>query len=85
MYEKIMSTVIQTVAEQLEIEASDITAETSLTDDLKVDSLDFVEICIALEDIYGIDFDTEELAKSMSTSTTVAEVVDYLVSLGASD
>lgn len=85
MYENIQKTVIEAVADQLELDPSDITADTSLTTDLKIDSLDFVEICIALEDIYGIEFDTEELAKSMTASTTVADVVDYLISLGASD
>ena len=82
MFEKIQQNVIEAVANQLEIDPADISGETSLTEDLKLDSLDFVEVCIALEDIYGVEFDTEELAKSMSTSTTVNDVVEYLISLG---
>ncbi len=82
MFEKIQQNVIEAVANQLEMDPADITGETSLTEDLKLDSLDFVEVCIALEDIYGIEFDTEELSKSMSASTTVNDVVEYLISLG---
>ena len=82
MFEKIQQNVIEAVANQLEIDPAEISGETSLTEDLKLDSLDFVEVCIALEDIYGVEFDTEELAKSMSTSTTVNDVVEYLISLG---
>ena len=82
MLEKIQQNVIEAVANQLEMDPADITGETSLTEDLKLDSLDFVEVCIALEDIYGVEFDTEELSKSMSASTTVNDVVEYLISLG---
>ena len=82
MFEKIQQNVIEAVANQLEMDPADITGETSLTEDLKLDSLDFVEVCIALEDIYGVEFDTEELSKSMSSSTTVNDVVEYLISLG---
>ena len=82
MFEKIQQSVIEAVAIQLEIDPSDINGDTSLTEDLKLDSLDFVEVCIALEDIYGVEFDTEELSKSMSASTTVNDVVEYLISLG---
>ena len=82
MFEKIQQNVIEAVANQLDMDPSEITGETSLTEDLKLDSLDFVEVCIALEDIYGVEFDTEELSKSMSASTTVNDVVEYLISLG---
>ena len=82
MFEKIQQNVIEAVANQLEMDPADITGETSLTEDLKLDSLDFVEVCIAREDIYGVEFDTEELSKSMSASTTVNDVVEYLISLG---
>lgn len=82
MFEKIQQNVIEAVANQLEMDPEDITGDTSLTEDLKLDSLDFVEVCIALEDIYGVEFDTEELSKSMSSSTTVNDVVEYLISLG---
>lgn len=85
MYENIQQTVIDAVANHLDLDPSEINGDTSLTNDLMVDSLDFVEICMVLEDIYGIDFDTDEMAVSMTASTTISDVVDYLVSLGVTD
>lgn len=82
MFEKIQQSVIEAVANQIEVDPSEINGDTSLTEDLNLDSLDFVEVCMALEDIYGIEFDTEELSKSMSSSTTVNDVVEYLISRG---
>ncbi len=85
MFESIQKTVIETVASHLGMSPEDISPDTSLTTDLKVDSLDFVEICIELEDNYGITFDVEEMGKSMTASTTINDVVEYLISLGATE
>ena len=85
MFESIQKTVIETVASHLGMNPEDITPDTSLTTDLKVDSLDFVEICIELEDNYGMTFDVEEMGKFMSASTTINDVVEYLISLGATE
>ena len=85
MFESIQKTVIETVASHLGMSPEDISPDTSLTTDLKVDSLDFVEICIELEDNYGITFDVEEMGKSMTASTTIYDVVEYLISLGATE
>lgn len=52
------------IAEQLGIEDdSRITLETSLTKDLEADSLDAVEIVMAIEDEYGIEVPDEEAEK----------------------
>lgn len=85
MFEKVLNTVIETIANQLEMDPAEIKGDANLTADLKIDSLDFVEICITLEDIYGIDFDTDELSKSMSSTTCVNDIVDYLISAGAAE
>ena len=85
MYEKIVDTIIEVISNELDIDPADLNAETSLTNDLKVDSLDFVEISLALEDIYGVSFDDDELAKSMSASTTIGDIAEYLISLGVSE
>lgn len=85
MYEKIVDTIIDVISNELDIDPADLNAETSLTNDLKVDSLDFVEISLALEDIYGVSFDDDELAKSMSASTTIGDIAEYLISLGVAE
>jgi len=85
MYEKIMETVIQVIADTLAMDPSEISSETKLVSELKVDSVDYVEICVTLEDEFGVSFDTEALMQSMTDATTVANIVDYLVSAGAGE
>jgi len=66
------------VAEQLNTEAADLTAETSFKDYLGADSLDLFELVTNLEDEYEIEIPSEELEKL----TTVGAVADYLKSKG---
>ena len=57
MFEKIK----EIIAEQLGLDNLDnITMESSLVDDLEADSLDAVEIIMALEDEYDIEIPDEE-------------------------
>ena len=57
MFEKIRSI----ISEQLSIDDVDtITLDTSLTEDLEADSLDDVEVIMALEDEFGIEIPDEE-------------------------
>lgn len=52
--------VVEIVREQLSVEDKEITMETSLMKDLEADSLDAVEIIMALEDEFDIEIpDTE--------------------------
>ena len=62
------------VAEQLEIEAESITADTRLNEDLNADSLDVVEILMALEDEFGVDIHDEEIEKMK----TIGDVVNFI-------
>lgn len=66
------------VAEQLNVEAEDLTAETSFKEDLGADSLDLFELVTNLEDEYEIEIPSEEL----ENLTTVGAVADYLKSKG---
>ena len=66
------------IAEQLNCEAGDITAETSFKDDLGADSLDLFELVMALEDGYNIEIPAEDL----TDMTTVGAVMDYLKDKG---
>ena len=57
MFEKIRSI----ISEQLSIDDVDtITLDTSLTEELEADSLDAVEVIMALEDEFGIEIPDEE-------------------------
>ena len=66
------------IAEQLNIDASEITLESSFKDDLNADSLDLFEMVMSLEDEYGVEIPSEDLEKI----TTVGAVVDYLKAKG---
>lgn len=66
------------IAEQLNIDASEITLESSFKDDLNADSLDLFEMVMALEDNYGVEIPSEDLEKLL----TVGDVVNYLKSKG---
>lgn len=62
------------IAEQLGTDIDEITMETSLTKDLEADSLDAVEIIMAIEDWYGIEIPEEEAEQFK----TVAHIVRYV-------
>lgn len=66
------------LAEQLGCDAGMITEETSFKDDLGADSLDLLEVIMALEDEYGIEMNTEDL----SDLNTVGDVMNYLKESG---
>lgn len=66
------------LAEQLGCDAGTITEETSFKDDLGADSLDLLEVIMALEDEYGVEMNTEDL----SELNTVGDVMNYLKEKG---
>jgi acyl carrier protein len=73
-----MSTVEQQVkaivAEQLGVKAEQVTNAASFVDDLGADSLDTVELVMALEEEFEIEIPDEDAEKI----TTVQQAVDYI-------
>ena len=69
------------VAEQLNVDAAEITAETSFKEDLGADSLDLFELVMALEEEYNVEIPSEDLEKL----TTVGAVMEYLKSKGVEE
>lgn len=66
------------IAEQLDIEESQIEETTNFKDDLGVDSLDLFELVMALEEEYSVEIPSEELEKLL----TVGDVMNYLKNKG---
>lgn len=62
------------VAEQLGVNEADIKMESSFVDDLGADSLDTVELVMALEEEFECEIPDEEAEKI----TTVQQAVDYI-------
>ncbi len=72
--DELLSTVQELGAEVLGTEASAIGAEAKFGDDLDADSLDLVELVMALEDRLGVTVPEEDLEGIV----TVADAVDLL-------
>ncbi|MBO4292135.1 MAG: acyl carrier protein [Lachnospiraceae bacterium] len=68
----------QVIAEQLDVNADEITEDTVLTDDLGADSLDIVELVMAFESEYDIELPTEEL----ENISTVKDIIDLMRKMG---
>ncbi|MFZ5352602.1 MAG: acyl carrier protein [Bacillota bacterium] len=70
----IFEKVQEKVAEQLGVDIDEITMESSFIDDLGADSLDIVELLMALEEEFDIEIPDEEAEKL----STVSDVVEYI-------
>jgi acyl carrier protein len=62
------------IVEQLGVDEDEVTLDASFTDDLGADSLDIVELVMALEEEFSIEIPDEE-AENISR---VREAVDYI-------
>ena len=70
----IFARVKEIVVEQLNAEESQVTPEASFINDLGADSLDTVELVMALEEKFGVSIPDEDAEKI----TTVGEAVEYI-------
>jgi acyl carrier protein len=72
--EEILQKVTEVIVEQLNADEADVTLEASFIDDLGADSLDIVELVMALEETFGVSIPDEE-AEGIKT---VGDAVDYI-------
>lgn len=68
----------EVIVEQLGVDADRVKPEASFIDDLGADSLDIVELVMAMEEEFGIEIPDEDAEKLK----TVADVSNYLASKG---
>lgn len=64
----------QIIADQLNVDESDIELATSFKDDLGADSLDLYELVMAIEEEYGCEIPSDDVANI----ATVEDVIKYL-------
>jgi len=62
------------ICEQLEVSEGDVVPEASFVDDLGADSLDQVELIMAMEEEFGISISDEEAEKI----ATVKDAIEYI-------
>ncbi|WP_169729805.1 acyl carrier protein [Desulfotomaculum nigrificans] len=62
------------IVDQLGVDEDDVTMEASFVDDLGADSLDIVELVMALEEEFGLEIPDEEAEKIR----TVGDAVKYI-------
>ena len=66
----------QIIVEQLVVDESEVTPTASFIDDLGADSLDTVELVMALEEGFGMEIPDEDAEKI----TTVKDAINYIES-----
>ncbi|MEM7647293.1 MAG: acyl carrier protein [Pseudomonadota bacterium] len=78
MSTEIPAKVKEVITEQLGVDPERVKSEASFIDDLGADSLDIVELVMAMEETFEIEIPDEEAEKLK----TVQDVADYLASKG---
>lgn len=72
--------VIEIISEQMGVDKSEITRETSFINDLNADSLDTVELVMEFEDEFDMSIPDEEAEKIQ----TVGAAIDYIINIAQS-
>ena len=70
----LMEDIVEVVVEQLSVDAAEVKAESKFVEDLGADSLDVVELVMALEEKFDIEIPDEE-AEGIQT---VQDVINYI-------
>lgn len=74
MAQDVFEKVKKIIVEQLSAEESEVTSEASFIEDLGADSLDIVELIMALEEEFGVEIPDEDAEKI----STVGDAVKYI-------
>ena len=74
MAENIQEKVTEIIVEQLSVTADQVTSESKMIEDLGADSLDAVELVMAVEEEFGIEVPDEEAEKLISVGDIISHV-----------
>lgn len=75
--QKIFEDIKKVVVEQLGVSESEIKRESSFVDDLGADSLDTVELVMALEEAFSIEIPDEDAEKIKTIGDTISYVMSH--------
>lgn len=70
--------IIEVIADELNMDESDVTMESTFTDDLGADSLDVCQIIMRLEDMYKITID-DDVAMEIKTVRDAIEELEKVI------
>ena len=71
VFEKLQNIIV----EELGVDKEEVTMEANLNDDLGADSLDAVELIMAIEDAFGIEV-SDDVAQSLNTVGKIVEFIE---------
>lgn len=72
----------EVVVRQLKVGADEVTPEANLIDDLRADSLDIVDLTIAIEEAFSGDGEFEIRDEDAENIHTVQDILDFLKAQG---
>jgi acyl carrier protein len=72
------------VVKQLKVSADEVKPEASLVDDLRADSLDIVDLTIAIEEAFADDAEFEIRDEDAENIRTIQDILDFLAQQGIS-
>ena len=79
--QEIQEKVISIIADQMNIDKSEISRDTSFINDLNADSLDTVELVMELEDEFEMSIPDEEAEKIQTVGQAIEHIVGYTAKL----
>ena len=80
--ESIRQQVVEVIAEEFELDPEELTPDATLYDDLGLDSLDAVDLVVAMEKSFGVKLANEEAVKAVRT---MGDLFDLIISLKPSE
>lgn len=72
------------VVAQLKVRADEVTPEANLVDDLRADSLDIVDLTIAIEEAFAGDAEFEIRDEDAENIHSIQDILDFLAAQGLS-
>jgi acyl carrier protein len=80
LFERVRAVVVA----QLKVGADEVTPEANLVDDLRADSLDIVDLTIAIEEAFAGDAEFEIRDEDAENIHTIQDILDFLAAQGLS-
>jgi len=82
----VLERVRKIIVEQLGVEENDVNPQTSFVDDLNADSLDLVELIMAMEEEFSKEGKTMEISdEDAEKIVTVQDAVNYIIEQGIAE